>query len=298
MHAEWENQFATWARPLSETEETRCENAKGMIAKALKAHPVLATKDIGVFAQGSYRNGTNVRAESDVDIAVCCYSTVNPDYQIAPNLNNSVTGITTPATYSERALRRDVGQALTDYFGSDRVTAGNKALEVHANSYRIDADVVPCIEQRLYKPSGSWFSGTAIYPVRGGLIVNWPEQNYENGVAKNERTGTSFKKLVRVIKNLRNDMVEANIAAAEPIPSYLIECLVWNVPDEGFAHSAYHDDVRYILAHIFNDTRTDDLCQEWPEENELKYLFGPHQPWSRKQVNDFVHAAWNYIGFE
>jgi len=92
-------------------------------------------------------------------------------------------------------------------------------------------------------------------------------------------------------------MVEEGIEAAAPIPSFLIECLVWNVPNEGFGHEDYADDIRYALAHAFNETISDETCKEWGEVNELKYLFVA-QPWTRYQANQFLDAAWNYIGFE
>ena len=42
--------------------------------------------------------------------------------------------------------------------------------------------------------------------------------------------------------------------APRPSRSFLIDSLVWNVPDEGFGHVAYKDDVRWVLAHLFNNT--------------------------------------------
>ena len=92
-------------------------------------------------------------------------------------------------------------------------------------------------------------------------------------------------------------MAENGHKVAGPIPSYLLECLVWNVPDEGFGHEEYRDDMRYALAHLWNETRTDDTCNEWGEINEFKHLF-VGQPWTRAQVNSFLDAAWNYIGFK
>jgi hypothetical protein len=92
-------------------------------------------------------------------------------------------------------------------------------------------------------------------------------------------------------------MVDNSHKIAEQIPSYLLECLVWNVPDDGFGHDKYRDDVRYVLAHLWNETRTDDTCKDWGEINEFKFLFGG-QPWTRIQVHSFLDAAWNYIGFE
>ena len=129
-------------------------------------------------------------------------------------------------------------------------------------------------------------------------IVNWPEQNYENGVAKNNETGKRFKDVVRVLKRLRNKMNDEKIAAAAPIPSFLVECLVWNVPNEGFGHNTYAADVQWTLAHIFNNTRNFDDCKEWGEVNELKYLFRPGQPWTMEQAHSFASAAWDYLGFK
>jgi hypothetical protein len=93
-------------------------------------------------------------------------------------------------------------------------------------------------------------------------------------------------------------MNEGAVGAAKPIPSFLNECLVWNVPNEGFGHDTYKEDVRYVIAHLWNNTRTVESCGEWGEINELKYLFRKAQPWTHEQANTFLQAAWTYIGFE
>jgi hypothetical protein len=135
-------------------------------------------------------------------------------------------------------------------------------------------------------------------PDNGGSIVNWPRQNYANGVTKNDATGRRFKAVTHILKRLRNEMADGGDKLAQPIPSYLTECLAWNVPNEGFGHKTYTEDVRYAIAHLWNNTRADDQCREWGEENEIKYLFRSSQPWKREDVSAFLQAAWNYIGFE
>src|ERR1700756_722630 len=108
-----------------------------------------------------------------------------------------------------------------------------------------------------------WYdSGTQLLPDNGGQIINWPRQNYDNGVAKNDATSRRFKAVVRILKRLRNEMVDNGHKVAEPIPSYLMECLVWNVPNQGFGHDKYYDDVRYAIAHLWDRTRTDETCRE------------------------------------
>jgi len=89
-----------------------------------------------------------------------------------------------------------------------------------------------------------------------------------------------------------------NVAAATPIPSYLIECLIWNVPNEGLTNSTWKADVRAALIHLWNNTQNDEQCKDWLEINKNKYLFRDSQPWTRQAVNEFLLAAWMYVGFE
>jgi mRNA deadenylase 3'-5' endonuclease subunit Ccr4 len=127
-------------------------------------------------------------------------------------------------------------------------------------------------------------------------VINWPEQHYQNGVVKNTHTGTRYKRIVRCLKSLSNEMVDAGVSTAE-VPSFLVECLGWNVPNDHFQHSSYTADVRAALAYLFNNTRSNDDCGEWGEVSELKYLFRSFQKWTRSQAHQFISDAWDYIGF-
>jgi hypothetical protein len=151
----------------------------------------------------------------------------------------------------------------------------------------------------MRKKEGGYYylSGIEFYSDKNERVINWPEQNYDNGVAKNTDTSRQFKSVVRILKHLRNKMAEENIAAAGPIPSYLIECLVWNVPNENFAHDEYYAIIRAVLAYLFNNTQNENDYGEWGEINELKYLFRA-QKWTVVQAHEFFSAAWDYIGYE
>jgi predicted nucleotidyltransferase len=300
MSRDWEATFSSWGAAPSNTEQTKCDNAERAIRKAIDASAKLSSKPIEVFTQGSYANRTNVRQDSDVDICVLYTGEFFSDYSTCQGLDRDILGYVA-GTYPYAEFKNDVEAALVSYFGRNTVTRGKKAFDVHANTYRIDADVVPCFEHRRFcgTPQSNWYLlGTEFHPDNGGVIINWPRQNYKNGVEKNEATSRRFKAVTRIMKSLRNEMVEEGHASAEPIPSYLIECLVWNVSDEGLGHDTFKADVRYAIAHLWNETRADESCKEWGEVNELKYLFRPSQPWARGEVNDFLQAAWDYIGFE
>jgi len=302
MSRDWESVFQTWAGPSSDTETTKCENAERMIKDAIRASDDLAKRDVRVFAQGSYRNNTNVRQDSDVDICVCNMSVFFSDFSTARSFDRDDVGLS-DSDYTYAQFKNEVEAALVAKFGRAAVTRGNKAFDIHENTYRVDSDVVAAFEHRRYTTQASdgsynYLSGIEFRPDNGGRIINWPQQHYDNGVWKNNATSRRFKRIVRILKRLRNEMAAGGVQEADPIPSFLIECLVWNVPNDGFGHTTLTADVRHALAHTFNETLNDERCHEWGEISELKYLFRQSQAWTREQAHAFLGAAWDYVGFE
>ena len=294
---EWEARFRTWAGGPGDTELASCENAERMIRKAIAASTSLNNLNIEVFAQGSFKNITNIAQESDVDVAVClleaCYYKI-PDGTKASDFNLG------PTEHTYDKYRQDVIDALIEYFGEDTVTPGNKAILIHSNSYRVDADVVPSFEFREYydvnNPS-RFRSGVRFYSGDGNSITNYPKQHIESGIAKNGQTQKRFKRMARILKSLQIEMIDEKLLSKK-LPSFLIESLVYNVPDDQFGTTSYRGDVQNILAHVFNSTRPMDDCTNWTEVNGIKYLFRESQPWSKEEVNAFAYAAWNYLGFD
>lgn len=296
-----EDSLASWSKGPGQTEANKASNAENAVRKAIKADAVLSNLDVSVFAQGSYRARTNVKQDSDVDVCVRYNTTFFPDY---PDGTTKETFGNVDGTLSYANFKDMVGVALTAYFGESDVTRGDKAFDIHENTYRIDADVVPTFEHRRYtgnkNSDGSWayLSGVAFRPDKGGLIKNWPQQNYDNGVKRNGDSGRVYKRTIRILKRLRYKMEDDNVHEAANIASYLIECLVWNCPLEAFRHETYTAVLRHVVVYLWNATRKDDECSEWSEVNELKYLFRDSQPWTRSQVNSFLQAVWDYMGYK
>lgn len=292
--ATWEDIFRGWASPPGKTEEDRCQNAERAIRNAIAKSPRLNSRDIRVFTQGSYRNNTNVRQDSDVDVGVACYDIFFPDY---PKGTTRETFGHSDGSYHYSTFKNELGQALVDYFGASAVRRGNKAFDIKENSYHVDADVAPFFEHRRFDTSGDFNSGVELLADDGKVIINWPEQHCNNGVRKNNDTGRRYKAMVRILKKLCNAMNDNGIGAAQSIPGFLNECLVWNVPDGNFGNNSYVNDVRSCLAHLFNNTMSYDKCSEWGEVSELKYLFRGPQKWTWQQAHSFLSAAWDYVGF-
>ena len=295
--SEREALLSRWADPPSNSEQVRCENAERVVKSVIAASTILGQRDIRVFVQGSYRNNTNVRLNSDVDICVCLAEPFFTDYTFASGLSDEALNLS-DSIYSYEQFKKDVGSALISAFGSQHVKRGNKAFNVRENTYRIESDVVACFELRRYHSDQTYVSGTQLISDKGEQITNWPEQHHSNGVTKNNETGRRFKRLTRILKNLRNTMVEEKHSAAVPIPSYLNECLVWNTPSELMGNASLSDDVRSMLIHLWQELETEEKCGEWGEVNEMKYLFRPLQAWTRTQARAWIQAAWTRLEYK
>ena len=177
----------------------------------------------------------------------------------------------------------------------------------------VDADVVATFAHRQYEPKQYNAllqqqapiyvepEGTQFFAESARLepIVNWPEQHYSNGVLKNKLSSMRFKRVVRALKNLKYDM-EANgnpeqKKAAKEAPSYLCECLMYNVPS--FSEVSAREMVKQSVANAFVATKMDGDWHNWMEVNELKFLFRGVRGWTREQANSFLLNAWVYAEF-
>lgn len=294
-----EDLLARWSEPPSNSEDTKCENARRVISNILNNSSAMRSLEYSVFAQGSYRNNTNVRLDSDVDLCACCESSVMYQYNKIPGLSHESLGIG-PAPFSHSDFKDAVESALS-VLGTD-VSRGNKAFDIKSNTFRVTADVVPCLSyvEYFYDSNGNVQRrvGTYIRTDDGKEIVNWPQHHYDNGVAKNRATSMRFKPLVRTLKNLRNSMVEDGCNSAKPVSSFLIESLVWNLSLNIFEATTHTERVRLALREIVNATASDSYLYLWLEVNGIKRLFTYVQPWTYQQVNQFCVDALKYLGVD
>jgi hypothetical protein len=239
-----------------------------------------------------------VKQDSDVDICVrynSAFFAEYPEGTQGKDLNHSDSSL----SYAD--FKGKVEHALKECFGESEVKRGDKAFTVNENSYRIIADVVATFERRLYaKHDDGTFTyreGVGFNTDSGKFIQNFPQQTYDNGVSRNDATGRSYKRVIRILKRMRNKMQAENIAAAENVASFLIESLVWNAPIASFGYSTWTEILRAVLADVCNNTRDSVDCSKWTEVNDIKYLFHGSQPWTKKQANQFLNAAWTYVGY-
>lgn len=309
------------ASPISQSEDEKCKNAIRMVRDAMKKlnytddgkdirsyvaesysyaldlRQQYTGKKLTLLVQGSYANKTNIPTESDVDVAVILESTFIPQYR---------TGITesnygfTDGTFSVSELKDEVEKALNQHFGYQGVERHDKSIKVVGNTYRVDADVVPAYRYRDYSndydyDAENYVGGIEIRPDSGGRIINFPEQHIKLDIAKNKITKYNFKKCVRIIKNMREDMKDNGYTISSKISSFGLESLLWNV--DATAYTRYPSILKYTFDEVVSFLKNDFLnYNNYTEANGIKRLFPDSTTLTAYQ--NFITDLHNYYEYD
>jgi hypothetical protein len=291
-----EAQLISWSRPVSTTENEKCSNAISQVTAAIRSK---FANSVSIFLQGSYRNNTNVRRDSDVDVVVrhdgYFYHDINrlsDSDKAIYEANRSNNGITF------EQLKEDVLTALRDSFGRDAVRK-NKCIEVRGNSNRVTADVIPCfVHKRFATLTTIEAKGIQFYTEDNIKIVSFPDQHYENGVEKTNSTARMYKRTVRILKVIRNILVEQGIINENLVSSFFIECLVYNVPNNLFISGNYRQTLKNVISKIYADMQNAEIALNYLEVSRLKWLFRGNSNRNTSDAKMFMQNCWNHVGFE
>jgi len=82
---------------------------------------------------------------------------------------------------------------------------------------------------------GSYFEGISFFAADGTRIDNFPDHHSQNLTAKHQATASRYKPAIRIFKNIRSKLIERGLLLKGEAPSYYIEGLLYNVPNELFA---------------------------------------------------------------
>lgn len=250
------------------------------------------SRSFDIFLQGSYGNDTNIYADSDVDVVMMLTSVYYDDLDQLPEDDKTAYKTAfSPASYSYTQFKSEVVQHLTARFGSG-VTPGKKAVYVPGSGNRRDCDVLPCAELRRYTRfkshlDRSFETGICFWMPDGTRIINFPKQHSANAKTKHQATGSWFKPIVRILKNMRNRMTDQGYLTVGSAPSYFLEGMLYNVPNGYFGRS-YQDTVAGAIDWLVACDRSKLLCT-----NELYYLCHPTSPvtWRAEQLQAYLDAV-------
>lgn len=291
-----ESQLETWSHQGSITQSASTHKT---IKSALEAIGTgYAAKNYKVFLQGSYGNDTNIYAESDVDVVIRLDDVYFSDLAgLSPEDKAAYDAAFVAATYTYADYKKDVLKALTDTFGDD-AKAGDKAIAIAASGNRRKADVIAAMQFRRYWKFKATYDqkydeGICFFSESGELIANYPKHHSENLTTEHQASGSQLKPMVRILKNLRSRLVADGNLKAGVAPSYYLEGLLYNVPNDKFGRT-YQDCFVNAMTWIQEEAdKTKLVCA-----NEQYYLLrdGVHTCWPIANGEAFLNAAikvWN-----
>ena len=286
----------------SRNETAKLDRSEAMVGDAIRGSKFEGIVDI--FGKGSYKNNTNVRLNSDMDICVVYTPTFQFDiHQGDTPEEHNITTKYDPYTFS--IFKSELTDLMKDKFGRTNVLTKNKCIHISENKYHSEIDVVPSWYFRDYKYKYiplQYTEGIVLWSDNSEMVINYPNQHYDNGVNKNDRTRRRYKCLVRIIKNLKIEMEESGYYNNPNITSFLIESLVYNMPNSNFLiESDYYDwnvIVKNFILFIYRGTKEDcNDCEQWKEVSEQLPLMKNHK-WTKKDVCDFAVRIFGYLEFD
>lgn len=285
-----ESQLDTWSHQGSITQSRNTYNS---IKTTLETSSTpYSGKNFKVFLQGSYGNDTNIYSESDVDIVIRLQNCFKHDLTQLPAEQQAAFKTSHhDATYTHNDFKADVFDVLNSRYWNE-IDAGDKAISIAANGNRRKADIIAAIQFRRYHRFLStsdqiYEEGICFYTKSGTQIVNYPKQHSENLTKKHQETSGWFKPMLRILKNLRNRLLAEKMLEIGGAPSYYLEGLLYNVPNEKFGRS-YGNTFLNAINWIRRADRSEFLCA-----NEQYYLLHKDSPvtWRRVQCDKFLAAV-------
>jgi len=249
-----------------------------------------ANQAVHVFLQGSYGNGTNVYAESDVDVVIRLDSAFSYNIDALPQVAQQHYQQANPApVYGIAQFRPHVIQWLQNQFPGD-VTVRNRAIQISARGNRRSADVLISQCHRDVRLAGfmnQTTEGVRFLTRDGQCIINYPILHSDNLTVRHQLTNGWLKPVVRIFKNMRNRMADDGRIERAVAPSYYIEGILYNVPTNLFRQN-YATTVLNCLRWVWNAQAATLMCA-----HEQCPLIGDNSPiaWPGANCRAFILAA-------
>lgn len=284
----------SYSQPISSTEKEQCEHAIDMVKDALIEYGYkiregrknyssdgyayyyeLRESDysstVTILMQGSYANNTNIKRYSDVDVSVVFKPIIPISFE--------------KSFYN---FKTKIYNALYRKFGTDAIRK-NKSINVKGNTYRKSIDVV-----LAFSITQNIEDGIQFLTDEGIKIINYPLKQIKNENLKNSQTKYMFKRYVRILKNIKEDMEEQNILSANKVGSFQIESLLWNLDNNVFTK---YTTLGYGVEEIIESLKKNKyLLDSFFESNGIKKLC---QDSSTKQlIQQFIDDLSIYFKYE
>ncbi len=281
-----ESQLDTWSHQGSITNSANTGNSVKNALDSYTGFPDGVSFD--VYLSGSYKNDTNVYGESDVDVVV----------ELTSSFQNNLTqdqkdalGFTS-ANYGLSDFRNNVEACISAYYGANNITLGNKVIKINPTTNRLEADVLVCTQYRLYYGTlnANNHQKGIVFTTRNTnqKIYNFPKKHSDNATMKHQGTSQWFKPTVRIFKNMKNHLANNNGFQNSIAPSYFIECMLSNIPNNQFGTN-YQTTIINCHNYLTQSSKDNFMCL-----NGVRPLWGnTTENWNQADADNFLQQITN-----
>ncbi|HRL79310.1 MAG TPA: hypothetical protein PLK46_03125 [Propioniciclava sp.] len=285
-----------WIKPSSDTEKLQQERAERMVRAAIEASDIPGSAEYTVYTKGSYRNSTNVRSDSDVDVVVELTECFYFDFfncQAPFKDGTPHSGGWRPATW-----RSAVEKAMVDHHGAAAVDlSGNIAINLPGGEgqpaerrcralFRLSALRRIRSERRPRRfvcvPEGRQRQGRQLAPA--AVHERCDQERSDRAPLQAVRpSAEAFRELARLgAENGPAGLLPdgmPGLQRARPHPRL-------RRPGQGFDAT-----LDYLAHRLRNDHDT------MEEPNRLTWLFRGHKNWTAAECGQLVLATQSMFGF-
>lgn len=255
-----------------------------------------------MFLQGSYKNDTNIYAESDVDSVIIhkdCFLfdislLTNQDkhlflssmpMQILQGLNYQTSSGRNSAFKIILHSQKNIIKCLSNNFPKENIRIGNKAVTILPDRHgsRRKLDLLITVPYRLYSSPLNYEEGVCFYNRKDNkLNINFPKQHSKYLTEKNKRSNGLLKPIIRICKNSHKYLIDNNLLQKGIASSYDIECMIYNVPT-GYFKTNYQETIINCFDYLQNTDKSNFVCP-----NQQLYLFRNETSWSKSKCKYFI----------
>ena len=274
------------------------QRAFEVVRDALLASPVLAARNVRVYLHGAHAGDTVTRADEPVDVVIESGTSYLAGFtpHVSDLARQHIEGGLAAGSWDYWQYRGEVLAALRAAFPG-AVRDGDHGLRVLHTSLSVShptppAEVIVALPYRHYSGLGGWTAGITYFTRGFDQVVQYPRLHRDNGALKDRETEGRYKATVRMAKHLRDYLQD--VLALEPgrVPSYFLECLLWNVPARKYAEEHPGLRLREVVRYLEGA-----YLPAFEQQHMIESLFGASaSQWNTGDARLFIDAAGRWLG--
>ncbi len=286
-----------WAKPLNLYTDGIIKSMVRSVETALENSDLGNTYTVLPFGSQYFDSAISLNTPLDI------YVVNTKDYYYDVQSTIDVSSLDLPkGKIDYKKYKDNIYKAIQKHFGKHNVTVVGNTIYIKKEQYRIH--IKPAVSYHAYTnvidKNGdtivSFIEGVTLFSKDGGQVIYYPYHEQKNYHNVNMKTDNRFNSIVRVFKHL-SDWISRKEGYSTMMPSFLITCLVYNVPNVVIKRMSGYDDAVVEIVNYLYDILTTDLYKEMYEINDIKLLFSSKQTWTREAALDFVLKSKRYIKY-